>query len=244
MGSSVGLAGASRADYSRADPHCNRRRRARLAPCLAAASVRARHASGAARMDDRQTADHVRTDRRSAGAAFPPTAEHADLVDCRRLRLGGPWRSGCGRCRWWPEFPTTSCAGSSAWPTRCYENTRRFARGLPANNALLWGARGMGKSSLVKAIHARVNEDRATGAGADRDPPRGHREPAAPAASPGRERPPLPAVLRRPVVRCRRDQLQVAQGRARGRHRGPARQRPVLRHLEPPPPDAAPDDRQ
>ena len=31
------------------------------------------------------------------------------------------------------------------------ENTLRFARGLPANNALLWGARGMGKSSLVKA---------------------------------------------------------------------------------------------
>ncbi|MFZ1425926.1 MAG: ATP-binding protein [Geminicoccaceae bacterium] len=42
-----------------------------------------------------------------------------------------------------------------------YENTRRFARGLPANNALLWGARGMGKSSLVKAIHARVNEQQA-----------------------------------------------------------------------------------
>jgi len=37
------------------------------------------------------------------------------------------------------------------------ENTERFARGLPANNALLWGARGMGKSSLVKAAHARVN---------------------------------------------------------------------------------------
>ena len=36
------------------------------------------------------------------------------------------------------------------------ENTRRFARGLPANNALLWGARGMGKSSLVKAVHALV----------------------------------------------------------------------------------------
>ena len=34
-----------------------------------------------------------------------------------------------------------------------YENTRRFAAGLPANNALLWGARGMGKSSLVKAVH-------------------------------------------------------------------------------------------
>jgi predicted AAA+ superfamily ATPase len=41
-----------------------------------------------------------------------------------------------------------------------FENTRRFAHGLPANNALLWGARGMGKSSLVKAIHARLNEQR------------------------------------------------------------------------------------
>lgn len=37
-------------------------------------------------------------------------------------------------------------------------NTRNFAKGLPANNALLWGARGMGKSSLVKAIHAKVSE--------------------------------------------------------------------------------------
>jgi hypothetical protein len=37
------------------------------------------------------------------------------------------------------------------------ENTERFADGLPANNALLWGARGMGKSSLVKAAHAAIN---------------------------------------------------------------------------------------
>ena len=44
-----------------------------------------------------------------------------------------------------------------------YENTRRFADGLPANNALLWGARGAGKSSLVKAVHARVNENRSDG---------------------------------------------------------------------------------
>ncbi len=43
------------------------------------------------------------------------------------------------------------------------ENTRRFADGLPANNALLWGARGMGKSSLIKAVHAKLNGD---GAGA------------------------------------------------------------------------------
>ena len=39
------------------------------------------------------------------------------------------------------------------------ENTRHFAAGLPANNALLWGARGMGKSSLVKAIHAQVRAE-------------------------------------------------------------------------------------
>jgi predicted AAA+ superfamily ATPase len=37
-------------------------------------------------------------------------------------------------------------------------NTLRFAEGLPANNALLWGARGMGKSSLVKAVHEEVNK--------------------------------------------------------------------------------------
>ncbi|MBO0766807.1 MAG: ATP-binding protein [Hyphomicrobiaceae bacterium] len=39
------------------------------------------------------------------------------------------------------------------------DNTRRFAKGLPANNALLWGARGMGKSSLVKAAHAEVRRE-------------------------------------------------------------------------------------
>jgi predicted AAA+ superfamily ATPase len=38
-----------------------------------------------------------------------------------------------------------------------HENTLRFAKALPANNALLWGARGTGKSSLVKAVHAEVN---------------------------------------------------------------------------------------
>ncbi|WP_425404738.1 ATP-binding protein [Hwanghaeella sp.] len=39
------------------------------------------------------------------------------------------------------------------------ENTSRFANGLPANNALLWGSRGAGKSSLVKAVHAAVNAE-------------------------------------------------------------------------------------
>ena len=44
------------------------------------------------------------------------------------------------------------------------DNTSRFARGLPANNALLWGARGMGKSSLVKAVHAEINKQLGDGA--------------------------------------------------------------------------------
>lgn len=43
------------------------------------------------------------------------------------------------------------------------ENTRRFAEKLPANNTLLWGARGMGKSSLVKAAHAAINSERNDG---------------------------------------------------------------------------------
>ena len=43
------------------------------------------------------------------------------------------------------------------------DNTRRFARGLPANNTLLWGARGMGKSSLIKAVHGVVAAEDTSG---------------------------------------------------------------------------------
>lgn len=45
------------------------------------------------------------------------------------------------------------------------DNTRRFAKGLPANNALLWGARGMGKSSLIKAVHGAVSQEAKKGQG-------------------------------------------------------------------------------
>jgi uncharacterized protein len=48
------------------------------------------------------------------------------------------------------------------------ENTERFAHSLPANNALLWGARGMGKSSLVKAAHAAINAGLGNGPGSGR----------------------------------------------------------------------------
>ncbi|MEZ5690916.1 MAG: ATP-binding protein [Rickettsiales bacterium] len=38
-------------------------------------------------------------------------------------------------------------------------NTKQFANGFPANNVLLWGARGMGKSSLIKAVHSHINKE-------------------------------------------------------------------------------------
>jgi predicted AAA+ superfamily ATPase len=52
------------------------------------------------------------------------------------------------------RVPLALLKGIDRTSTTLLDNTRRFAAGLPANNALLWGARGMGKSSLVKAAHA------------------------------------------------------------------------------------------
>ena len=60
-------------------------------------------------------------------------------------------------------IPLALLKGIDAARDTLLENTRRFAEGLPANNALLWGARGMGKSSLVKAVHAGVNAARKGG---------------------------------------------------------------------------------
>jgi len=54
------------------------------------------------------------------------------------------------------RVPLSLLVGLDQAAAKLVENTRLFAEGLPANNALLWGARGMGKSSLVKAAHAEV----------------------------------------------------------------------------------------
>jgi predicted AAA+ superfamily ATPase len=54
------------------------------------------------------------------------------------------------------RVPLALLKGIDAMRDTLLANTERFARGLPANNALLWGARGMGKSSLVKAVHGAV----------------------------------------------------------------------------------------
>jgi len=103
------------------------------------------------------------------------------LNEVRRLTdaveaLAGPRRAendfDCAACFVWE--PTAQHLQPVAKPNRIdiglirgvdrvrdilHDNTRRFADGLPANNVLLWGARGMGKSSLVKATHAAIVAD-------------------------------------------------------------------------------------
>ena len=54
------------------------------------------------------------------------------------------------------RVPLSLLKGIDSMSDMLIDNTMRFAQGLPANNALLWGARGMGKSSLVKAVHAEI----------------------------------------------------------------------------------------
>jgi len=54
------------------------------------------------------------------------------------------------------RVPLELLEGISFISQQLLANTQRYAKGLPANNALLWGARGMGKSSLIKAVHAEV----------------------------------------------------------------------------------------
>ncbi|WP_439541914.1 ATP-binding protein [Hyphomicrobium sp.] len=57
------------------------------------------------------------------------------------------------------RLPRALLRGIDGPARQLLDNTRRFATGLPANNALLWGARGMGKSSLVKAVHAEIAQE-------------------------------------------------------------------------------------
>ena len=114
-------------------------------------------------------------------------------------------------------------------------NTENFARGLPANNALLWGSRGMGKSSLVKAVHAEVAARQEKAALKLIEI---HREDISESA-------PVPVMaagppaafhrfLRRPFFRCRRYVLQGFEGCPRRRDRRPAGERRILCHIEPP----------
>ncbi len=91
----------------------------------------------------------------------PPPAAAPDL----RAADGFVWEPGAGggTLRPVPEVaavPIGLLRGVERQRDLLLENTERFSRGLPANNAVLWGARGMGKSSLVKAVHAQANRAR------------------------------------------------------------------------------------
>ena len=82
--------------------------------------------------------------RAPAGDAFVWEPSHGGLVAVEKVAA----------------IPLSLLKGVDQARDTLLENTRRFADGLSANNALLWGARGMGKSSLVKAVHQEINARR------------------------------------------------------------------------------------
>ena len=108
-------------------------------------------------MEERLTIEELRRIAEALERAFPPPTAAVDLTQADAF----VWEARGERLRPVPRVagvPFDLLCGIERVADSLFDNTLRFARGLPANNALLWGARGMGKSSLVKAIHARINE--------------------------------------------------------------------------------------
>ena len=111
-------------------------------------------------MDERALVGLVERIAAALERSSPPPATGIDLDAADAF----VWEARGERLRPVPQVagvPFDLLCGIERVAETLFENTSRFARGLPANNALLWGSRGMGKSSLVKAIHARLNEGRA-----------------------------------------------------------------------------------
>jgi len=113
-------------------------------------------------MTQRQKSDDGETAARIAGALerLAPPALAAD-VPAGAAFVWEPAHGGLVAVAHVAHVPLHLLKGIDSARDTLLENTRRFADVLPANNALLWGARGMGKSSVVKAVHAKVNEGRA-----------------------------------------------------------------------------------
>ncbi len=88
----------------------------------------------------------------------PPHPESANLSDADAFvwHENGEWLEAIDKVN---RVDLALLKGIEHQATLLLDNTRRFAKGLPANNALLWGARGTGKSSLVKAVHAGINAE-------------------------------------------------------------------------------------
>ncbi len=87
----------------------------------------------------------------------PAAAKAPDLAASPCWKWDGP-AAGLRPLGAVPVVPLAQLHGIDAQKQTLIANTRRFASGRPANNVLLWGARGMGKSALVKAVHAHCVE--------------------------------------------------------------------------------------
>jgi predicted AAA+ superfamily ATPase len=93
---------------------------------------------------------------RISASTVPPTMDHKHQAFV--------WNTSPDRFQAVPRvhhIPLHLLKGIDHQTDALYANTSRFAKGLPANNALLWGARGTGKSSLVKAVHADISSSSA-----------------------------------------------------------------------------------
>ncbi|MBX2805967.1 MAG: ATP-binding protein [Hyphomicrobiales bacterium] len=88
-------------------------------------------------------------------APAPPPAPDFEIADAFVWHAGNEFFQPVKKVN---RVPIALLKSVASMRDTLLENTRRFAKGLPANNALLWGARGMGKSSLVKAAHADVQD--------------------------------------------------------------------------------------
>lgn len=110
-------------------------------------------------MTDQRLVDALERIAAALERRAPPPASAADLDAADAF----VWHADAGRLAPVPRVNRVDIGllrGVDRQRDILLDNTTRFAEGFPANNALLWGARGMGKSSLVKSVHAAVNARR------------------------------------------------------------------------------------
>ena len=110
--------------------------------------------AGRRRRDVSEPTRRARAHRRRARAPRPAARRRRPTSPPPRPSSGRPPPTGSSRCPASPGSSSALLVGIDRARDTLLANTLQFARGYPANNVLLWGARGMGKSSLVKAAHA------------------------------------------------------------------------------------------